>query len=345
MAGETKGGTVADGTERRMPTMHDVAVAAGVSHQTVSRVINGFDGIRPATRDAVLAAITELGYRRNLAARTLATSRTRAIGVLAPAVSDFGPTSTVQAIEVAARRGGYHPLVTTTAPDRASILSGLGFLLDQSVEALVVITPQRRVLDALRELAITLPTVTLQSTEPGDLSAISVDQYAGARLAVAHLLELGHRHIQHLAGPLKYFEAAARRAAFDDTLREVGIVAAPAIEGDWTAASGYRATAEIAAETTAVFSGNDQMALGLVHGLAERGQRVPDDISVVGFDDVPEAEHFLPPLTTVRQDFDGVGRAAVERLIAQLNGDEPHAVAPLEPELMVRASTAAPRRS
>src|SRR4051794_38613587 len=184
---------------RRSPNMHDVAAVAGVSHQTVSRVLNGFESIRPETRDRVNDAIRQLGYRRNTAARALATSRSQAIGVLAPATSDFGPTSTVQAIEVAARSIGYYPLVTTAATDRRSIFASLDFLLDQSIEALVVIAPHIRALDAMRELDVNVPTVTLQSTDLGTGTAITIDQLEGAQLAIGHLLELGHRRIQHVA--------------------------------------------------------------------------------------------------------------------------------------------------
>jgi len=323
--------------------MYDVAARAGVSHQTVSRVVNGFDSIRPETRDRVLVAIAELGYRQNVAARALATSRSRAIGVLAPAVTDYGPTSTVQGIEVAARAAGYHSLVTTAADDRDSIVSGLGFLLDQAIEALVVIAPQQRVLEALRELDIRLPIATLQAIELGSGTAVSVDQSAGARLVMTHLLELGHRHIQHLAGPLEFLEAAARRTAYADALAAAGLTAPEVIEGDWTAESGYRAASRLAPETTAVFSGNDQMALGLVHGLVDLGRRVPEDVSVVGFDDVPESKFYLPALTTVRQDFGRIGRVAVESLIRQIEGAAAEHIPPLEAQLIVRDSTAPPR--
>jgi len=338
-----KGERVTDGSVRRSPNMYDVAARAGVSHQTVSRVVNGFDSIRPETRDRVLVAIAELGYRQNVAARALATSRSRAIGVLAPAVTDYGPTSTVQGIEVAARAAGYHSLVTTAADDRDSIVSGLGFLLDQAIEALVVIAPQQRVLEALRELDIRLPIATLQAIELGSGTAVSVDQSAGARLVMTHLLELGHRHIQHLAGPLEFLEAAARRTAYADALAAAGLTAPEVIEGDWTAESGYRAASRLAPETTAVFSGNDQMALGLVHGLVDLGRRVPEDVSVVGFDDVPESKFYLPALTTVRQDFGRIGRVAVESLIRQIEGAAAEHIPPLEAQLIVRDSTAPPR--
>lgn len=323
--------------------MYDVAARAGVSHQTVSRVLNGFGSIRPETRDRVLSAISELGYRRNVAARTLATSRSRAIGVLAPAVTDYGPTSTVQGIEIAARTAGYHSLVTTAADDRDSIVSGLGFLLDQAIEALVVIAPQQRVLEALRELDIRLPIATLQAVELGTGTAVSVDQAAGAGLVMNHLLGLGHRHIQHLAGPIEFLEAAARRAAYEHALGSAGIPMPEILAGDWTAESGFSAASRLAPQTTAVFSGNDQMALGLVHGLVALGRRVPHDVSVVGFDDVPEARFYLPSLTTVRQDFDQIGRVAVESLIRQIEGGPAEHIAPLDARLVVRESTARPR--
>lgn len=331
-----------DGTVRRSANMYDVAALAGVSHQTVSRVVNDVGRVRPETRDRVLAAIAELGYRRNVAARTLATSRSHAIGVLAPAVTDYGPTSTVQGIEIAARSAGYHSLVTTAADDRDSIVSGLGFLLDQAIEALVVIAPQHRVLEALRELDITLPIATLQAVDSGRGTAVSVDQSEGARLVMSHLIGLGHRRIQHISGPAEYLEAVARRRAYEHALEAAGLPQPEVIVGDWTADSGSRAASLIADDTTAVFSANDQMALGLIHALAGLGRSVPGDVSVVGFDDVPEARFYLPSLTTVRQDFEQIGRVAVESLIRQVEGGPAERIAALEPALIVRDSTAQP---
>jgi DNA-binding LacI/PurR family transcriptional regulator len=333
---------VANDAARRSPNKYDVAARAGVSHQTVSRVVNGFNGIRPETRDRVLAAIAELGYRRNVAARTLVTRRTHAIGVLAPSVIDYGPTSTVLGIEVAARAAGYHSLVTTVADDRESIVSGLEFLLDQAIEALVVIAPQNRVLDALLELDMTVPTATLQAVELGSGTAVSVDQSSGARLVMAHLLGLGHRRIQHVSGPLELIEAQARRSSYEEALGVAGLPVPEVVVGDWTAESGYRAASRLSPDTTAVFSANDQMALGMIHGLVELGRRVPHDVSVVGFDDVPEARFYLPALTTVRQDFEQIGRVAVESLIRQVEGGAAEHIAPLEAQLIVRDSTAPP---
>jgi DNA-binding LacI/PurR family transcriptional regulator len=326
---------------KQNPNMHDVAAVAGVSHITVSRVLNDYPSIRPETRERVLAAIAELGYRRNLAARALVTSRTRAIGVLSPEVAQHGPASSVLAVERAARDHGYHPLVTAAAVEHDATVAALGFLLDQAVEALVVIAPHETVLAAIHDLDIRVPLVTLQA--PDRAGGIGVDQAAGARLATAHLLALGHTRIQHLAGPDGYLEASARREGYLATLAEAAIVPGAELAGDWSAASGFAAAAAIDPATTAVVAANDQMAIGLIAALADAGRAVPADVSVVGFDDVPEAAYLRPALTTVHQDFELVGRRAVESLLAQLApGGDP--VPPVvDPDLVVRSSTGAPR--
>jgi len=334
---------------RRNPSMHDVAALAGVSHITVSRVLNDYSSIRPETRERVLAAIAELGYRRNLAARALVTSRTRAIGVLSPEVAQHGPASSVLAVESAAREHGYHPLVTAAAVEHDATVAALGFLLDQAVEALVVIAPHETVLAAIRDLDIRVPLVTLQAPDrPG---GVGVDQAAGVRLATEHLLGLGHTRIQHLAGPAGSLEAAARLLGYAEAMGEHETP--EVLFGDWGAASGYAAASLLEPGVTAVVAGNDQMAIGLIAGLADSGRRVPGDISVVGVDDIPEAPYVRPALTTVHQDFELVGRRAVEALLAQLAPAAGPAAAPgvpvatnvIAPHLVVRASTSAPPRT
>lgn len=326
---------------KQNPNMHDVAALAGVSHITVSRVLNDYPSIRPETRERVLAAIAELGYRRNLAARALVTSRTRAIGVLSPEVAQHGPASSVLAVERAARDHGYHPLVTAAAVEHDATVAALGFLLDQAVEALVVIAPHETVLAAIRDLDIRVPLVTLQAPDrPG---GIGVDQAAGARLATEHLLTLGHTRIQHLAGPDGYLEAGARRAGFLAAMADAGVAPGEELAGDWSAASGFAAADALAPQTTAVVAANDQMAIGLIAALADAGRPVPGDVSVVGFDDVPEAAFVRPALTTVHQDFELVGRRAVESLLSQLAPDGGSVASVIEPDLVVRASTDAPR--
>lgn len=325
---------------RRSPSMHDVAALAGVSHQTVSRVINGSTNLRPTTRDRVLAAIEELGYRRNMAARALVTGRTHAIGVLTPGEPNFGKMSSVQAVEQATREAGYFPLVTSSASEAGSIRSALGFLRDRSIEALVVVAPHDMVLEQLAGLPADMPVVTLQTGGYDERHAVAIDQAHGVREAVDYLRAMGHEHIQHVSGPSDYFEAQLRRSAFDEAVAAHGLRVFDTLEGDWKADSGYNSGALIDPAVTAVFCSNDQMALGLMHALWEAGRAVPSDVSVVGFDDIPESAHSLPPLTTVHQDFEGVGRRAVQLILAQLDGANAPDDGPLTPWLVERGSVA-----
>lgn len=321
--------------------MYDVAARAGVSHQTVSRVLNDFAGIRPETRDRVLAAIRELGYRPNLAARALVARRSRAIGVLAPATADFGPVSTLQAVEQQIRAAGWQPLATTTPIEAAAVRDALALMMGRSVEALVAIAPYRVMLDEVAQLPPGPPVVLLQTGRADD---VAVDQAAGARLAAAHLVELGHRVVQLVTGPVDFLEAGVRRDAARDELRSAGVAVPPDLAGDWTADAGYALAGSLDPAVTAVVCANDQMAIGLIHGLADRGLRVPDDVSVVGFDDIPESGHTLPPLTTVHQPFDEVARRAVERVVDELESRDAPARPPIPPRLVVRGSTAPPAR-
>lgn len=325
----------------RAPSIYDVARHAGVSHQTVSRVLNGYAGIRDETRDRVLAALGELGYRPNRAARALATNRTHTIGVLVPATADFGPMSSLHAVERAAREMGFHALVTSTDLDEDAVRASLRFLIGQSIEALVVIAPYRVVIDELATVPPDIPTAVLQTGAAGTGDLVGVDQRAGALLAVEHLLGLGHRRIQQLTGPADFLEAGVRREAVDAALAEAGLPTLPHLSGDWTADAGYAAGTLLDPSATAVICGNDQMALGLVHALADLGRRVPHDVSIVGFDDIPESAHSLPPLTTVHQDFREVGLRAMRHLVGRIDGTPAAPEAPVAPVLVTRASTTA----
>jgi DNA-binding LacI/PurR family transcriptional regulator len=331
----------------RAPSIRDVARLAGVSHQTVSRVLNQHPSIRETTKQRVLQVMEELQYRPNRAARALVTSRSRTIGILAAASgSYYGPSSSIQAIEDAARDAGYY--VTTSnlaATDRDSIEAALDHLMSQAVEGIVVIAPQVRVFDAIAQLSISVPFVTMQATGRLADHSLWVDQIAGARLATRHLIELGHRNIYHLAGPQDWIEAEARMRGFLDEMSAQDVPTTAPILGDWTADFGYRAGRELVRvrDFTAIFSSNDQMALGLIHAFRDAGLDVPGDVSVVGFDNIPEAAHFWPPLTTVRQDFAELGKRCMRLLLSDIDGTrESYPGGTLAPELIVRASTAPP---
>lgn len=331
----------------RAPSIRDVARLAGVSYQTVSRALNNSESIKPSTKERVLEVIEELGYRPNQAARALVTSRTRTIGVLTSQVAHYGPSTSLQSIEHAAREAGY--LITTTSlasSDYEEITARLDHLMSQAIEGLVVIAPQVRVFEAVRELNIRLPLVTLDSTRRDNERSFSVDQFAGARMATRHLIELGHREIVHVAGPQDWIEAEARMQGFLDAIYEADLDVRPPILGDWTVDHGYTVGRELlhSRDFTAVFAANDQMALGLIHAFRDAGLDVPRDVSVVGFDDTPEAAHYWPPLTTVRQDFAEIGRRSMALLLSELGGSPTRNYEQILPELVVRQSTAPPAR-
>ncbi len=326
----------------RAPNIRDVARLAGVSYQTVSRVLNDSPSIKESTKQRVLDVITEIGYRPNQAARALVTSKSRTIGVLSSQTSHYGPTTSITAIEHAAREAGYRLSITNiSSSDYTSIKAGLDYLLSQSIEALVVIAPQVRVFEVIRDLAISVPFVTLQSTDLDSSHSLSVDQVAGARMATRHLIELGHTEIMHISGPQDWIEAEARMQGFLDAINGADLRTRAPILGDWTAHFGYYAGIELLRmrDFTAVFVGNDQMALGFMHACREMGLSIPGDVSVVGFDDIPEAAHFFPPLTTVRQNFADVGRRAVSLLLGELRGDVALSHEQIAPELVIREST------
>lgn len=334
-----------DGPNGRRPSISDVAAFAGVSHQTVSRVLNQHPSVREITRARVLAAIDQLGYRPNSAARALASGRSKTLGVVALDTSLYGPVSTLLGIQEAAQKHGYFvSVVAVHSLDRQSVRDAVRHLTGQAVDGLAVITPYTSAHEALTFLPRSLPVVAVEGDPEGGTSVVMVDQAMGGRLATEHLLSFGHQTVFHVAGPSEWLEARGRLQGWREALERAGAPINPPISGDWTPQSGYHAGQILAQvpEATAIFAGNDSMALGVLRALHERGRRVPDDVAVVGFDDTPESAHFIPPLTTVRQDFQAVGHAAVELLVEQLaSGPERQERVVIEPELVPRQSSAA----
>ena len=325
--------------------MADVAKLAGVSQMTVSRVLNNQASVRPDTRARVLAAMSELGYRPNTAARTLVTGRSSAVGVVSFDATLYGPASTLAGIEDAAREAGYSVSVASLRSMTAeAIAEAVERLTVHAVVGIIVIAPHRFVVDGLAGMPHSVPLVAVQGPGAAPVPTVSVDQAAGAGMAMRHLLELGHEAIWHIAGPKGWLEARGRERAWRAALTAAGHVVPPMLTGDWSSRSGYEQARKIAAagEATAVFVANDHMALGALRAFGEAGLRVPDDISVVGFDDVPEAAYFMPPLTTVRADFAALGRRSLTHLLDVLedaNAQEAGVVLP--PELVQRQSTGA----
>ncbi len=326
--------------------MADVAKLAGVSHQTVSRVVNDSAHVKPETKRRVLAAMRQLDYRPNPAARALVTGRSGTLGVVSFDTTLYGPASTLFAIEQAAHAAGYFiTIVSLLVLDRASVLAAVDRLRVQGVDGILVITPQEGAADALVNLPAGVPIVAVEAGRPNSVPLVAVDQFAGAVSATQLLLDLGHRSVWHVAGPRDFLEAQQRTDGWRATLERAGAEVPAMVAGDWSPRSGYRVGQQLAADpdVTAIFVANDQMALGVLRALHERGREIPGEISVVGFDDIPEAQYFTPPLTTVRQDFGEMGRSSL-RLLLQLmhdTGSPPQRVT-IAPELVVRRSTAPP---
>ncbi|GIG24701.1 LacI family DNA-binding transcriptional regulator [Cellulomonas denverensis] len=346
----------ADGTAggarpaRPSPSIGDVARLAGVSAQTVSRVSTGADNVRPATRDRVLAAMDELGYSPNHAARALRSGSFGTIGMIAHRLARTGESRTVEAVVEAARAEGYTvSLVDVQSPSSDEVTEAAARLSHQSIDGLVIIraetaTPTNLVLPPR------VPVVVSDSRFAGHHPAVGADQVTGTHLAVQHLLDLGHHTVHHLAGPASSAPAEIRVETWRAHLIGAGRPVPEPLRGDWSARSGYQHGQRIAEAVrrdaiTAVFAANDEMAAGLIRALSEAGLRVPRDVSVVGFDDIPLAEFLWPPLTTVQQDFHLIGRQLMDLLLRQIRDREVVAdqriIVPTR--LVQRASTAPPR--
>ena len=329
--------------------MMDVARLAGVSHQTVSRVLNASPAVGPELTLRVQQAIQLLGYKRNPAARALASRRSMNLGVISFGISLYGPSLTLFGIAEGSRQAGYTTSLITLADfDRDAVRAAFEHLEEVSVDGVIAVAPHRGALDMIRGLAEDLPLITFEPGVTGRETSAAIDEVLGARLATRYLLDLGHEAVWHVSGPEGWLGTEARIRGWREELAANRRVAHEIVAGsDWSAAAGYRAGRRIAAnrEITAVFVANDQMSLGVLHALHEVGVQVPEDVSVVGFDDIPEAAHFLPPLTTVRLDFDAVGRACVTMLINTIQGRAPGDVVLPPPKLIERSSATPQRRA
>ncbi|WP_292859402.1 LacI family DNA-binding transcriptional regulator [Microbacterium sp.] len=343
--GEGASTTTGEGrTRRREVSMADVAEAAGVSGQTVSRVANDRSNVDPDTRARVLEAMNRLGYRPNSAARALRSGRFHSIGVIMFSLSSYGNTRTLDAVASVAAAEGYSLTLITVASATQSDVSGAFVRLrEHAVDGVVILIETHRIDESELALPSGLPVVVVDSNAAYAYPIVDNDQAQGARLATEHLLDLGHETVWHVSGPRESYAAERRIVAWRDALEARGARVPEVAVGDWTAESGHRIGAWLAAdaEVTAVFAANDQMALGVIRALHEAGRAVPADVSVVGFDDMPESGNYWPPLTTVRQHFARVGEAAIRALLSEIDGERAQQLTLVPTELVLRESTAA----
>lgn len=323
----------------RPATVHDVARLAGVSAQTVSRLIKGYEGIRPSTRERVEAAIVELQYRPNTVARLLRTQKSTRIGAIVHEMFEFGPGSLLRGAAIGAREAGYSlNIVGVDGDDERSIRDAFTTFEEERVAGILAITLTDSVRSVVERRLPDVPTLIDPADILGDGPSMNI---SGPELIAEHLLGLGHRRFGLVGGPESWLAARQRRERFTELVEQAGGTVHVIAEGDWSSASGDHAAQAFdpSSGQTAVFAANDAMALGFIHGLVKRGLSVPTDVSVAGFDDIPESGFMNPSLTTVRPDYEDQGRAAMDALLADIEGRPRSAVRHPRGELIARDST------
>lgn len=338
--------TEAQAGSARAATIYDVARAAGVSHQTVSRFLKGYEGIRPETRDKVTEALRELGYRPNLTARSLTTGRSHRVAALTHEIAQVGPSKILEAVNAAAREAGYLlDVITLDVHDPEAIRASIDLALQSDLAGVLALASTDEMASVFNSTNFRVPSYIVAMSddafEPGT-GHVGI----GFPDVVDHLVGLGHSNVLHIAGPQAWVAGRKRSREYEAAVAAAGIRSLGIIPSDWSAKSGYDAvmSLEDPLAATAILAANDQIALGAMLALRERGFSVPDDVSVTGIDDIPEAAYFAPPLTTLRVDFRGEGSDAFQQLLAAIEGREPPRHPAYSSELIVRRSTGPARQ-
>ncbi len=329
-------------------TMLEVAQESGVSYQTVSRVINDHPNVAPETRSRILDVIKRLNYRPSKAARSLASKYSSTLAVITYGMEFYGLTQMVVNIEQYARKAGYDIVYSNVnLEDSDDIDSRIDSMAQWSVDGIILIAPIKNTYyERIFQQLTTTPYILFDNSPDIQNPSIRINQESGGLTVTNHLISLGHQQLVTIKGPQKWFGAESRLLGYHQALQSAGLTSIAEIEGDWTAQSGYTAMKTLLQQQTftGIVAGNDQMALGAIHALTEAGVRIPQDVSIVGFDDIPEASFFLPALTTVKQDFHLLAQRGIQYLIDLIQN--PEIVAGqrvIEPQLVVRNSTSPPR--
>lgn len=331
------------------PTLTDVARLAGVSRQTASRVARGGGLVHEETARRVRQVIDDLGYRPNVVARALSVGITQQIGVVTHSTFDYGPAAILNGIETAAGALGYRVIVSHVhAVGAGELQEAVDGLVRTGCDGIIVMAPWASATQTLAGLSSSVPLITTSQVPGYDGPAVHPDTAAAAEEATTYLLDLGHETVHHVSGPPGWNPSALRIQGWRRALIRAGRPRPPVLAGDWSSTSGAVAGAELARDesVTAIFAANDMMALGVLHSLAQAGRRVPEDVSVMGFDGSPGSEHFQPPLTTMQGQPEEHGRAAVHLILARLGRRPPGWAATmrvpivLRTDLVIRQSTA-----
>ncbi len=332
-------------------TIHDVAALTGVSYQTVSRVINGMPEVSPATRTRVQQVLAEVGFRPNLTARQLAGKRSTTVGLVTFATNFYGPSQIMVNSEQASKELGltfmFSGVVEQSTRD---IRRAVDDLCAHQVCGILIHLPWEVNLRDLQDVCRNVPIVAVDSEFGFECPSVFINQELGSRKATRHLLRLGHKKIAHLRGPVLWRAARLRYLGWQKELKAARLPLGPVVDGDWTAESGFKAAQELISnhwgKFTAVVVANDQMALGAIRAFEENWVSIPQKISLVGFDDIPESGYFRPPLSTIKQDFAALGRRSIQCLMAHVNQSSVTSPSrPIQPIFIERASTAPLARS
>lgn len=335
-------------------TIKQVASEAGVSTQTVSRVINERPDVSMETRKRVQDIIKRLGYQPSALARSLIRQRSYTLGVVTAGLKYIGPSRTLSGITSAVEEAGYSLLLKELPRfDANNVLPIFQSLLSRHVDGIVWAVPEvGENRDWIRRppLHLEIPIVYLTMEPKENVSVVSTNNYLGGRMAMSHLLEHGYRSIGHISGPLDWWEARQRMAAWKDALKEAGLETQDRhwVEGNWSSASGAKAVQKLFEqypEMDSIFVANDQMALSVMQAACQKGLQIPKDLGVVGFDNISESAFFWPPLTTIQIDQYSVGKVAVEEIIKIIESgwQEQDSIEPksimLTPTLVIRQSS------
>jgi DNA-binding LacI/PurR family transcriptional regulator len=324
--------------------IYDVAERAGVSHQTVSRVLNNHPNLKLSTREKVEMAIRELEYHPSHAARQLVTSQSNLIGLLLTESDLYGPSSILNAMEREARSAGYSVLsISILADDPQSWQEGIEQLRRLDIDGVMTIALPQIVIDEVSKAIPRVPLVVIDTEPSEEFDVINIDNVNGAQFAINHLIEYGHTKIVHVSGPANAYEAQMRRRGYELSMKGANLDS-EVIEGDWSIETGFRIGKELAMRSdlpTAIFCANDHLALGILKALHLAGIHVPSEVSLIGFDDIPESSYFSPALTTIKQDFNSLGMTAMNKLLSQLKESSDHETLMIQPILVVKESTQA----
>jgi DNA-binding LacI/PurR family transcriptional regulator len=326
----------------------DVARLAGVSVPTVSRVLTGADHVRPSTRERILAAIEELDYHPSATARALVSKRSNVIGVITGDTSRFGSAETIRGIEVAARAAGYVVTLTFVETDDADEIDrAVRLVVAQRVAGIAVLKFDDPGVAAVNAIPSSIPVVAISGAHESTRQQALLDETGAAKDLVEYLLGLGHRTVHHIAIPGPRHDSRrlfGRSAGWKLALTSANLPVPEPLQATWDPNSGRELGGLLGArpEVTAIFCGNDEIAIGAIRGVVDVGRKVPEDVTVVGFDDHPFASLWSPSITTVRQDFMDLGRRACRQLLGTIEGTKVPRVTSVRPKIVVRESSSPP---